>query len=64
MSEFRCPKCGSSFFRTDIGADLWIRHCKGRYIGSKGRYEYAGCDFTWPITDDAKYGLEGEGTGV
>jgi hypothetical protein len=57
VSEFCCPKCGSPFFRTVSATDelVLLRQCKGALIRFK---DYTGCDFTWPSTDDAQYGLE------
>lgn len=46
--EFRCPECGSNWFRTDHhhadaeDASKWVGQCKG-------------CGFEWPRSEDAKY---------
>lgn len=69
MSNFVCPKCGSSFFSSAGPKGLgllaptseWTGRCKGHFRKVlRGRvigYEYTGCDFTWSRADDAKYGL-------
>jgi len=44
---FTCPKCGGHYFGTYNANDpekKWIRFCHG-------------CDFTWKLRDDRKYGL-------
>lgn len=57
-AEFKCPTCGSSFFRsTWSGGKIAGRECKGHYPYKERGYEYTGCTFSWPIEDDAKYGL-------
>jgi len=64
---FKCPICGSSFFTTwgttERGLhgppDTLQGRCKdpsleNSYVGNRKR-GYAGCKFTWPRTEDAKY---------
>ena len=68
---FKCPVCGSSFFTTygtgprgmNGPRETWVRKCKGHLESpDPRRYKcgYTGCSFTWPIADDAKYGLKVE----
>lgn len=47
--EFRCPKCGGSYFESSniSGPGEMVRHCKG-----DGRWT---CDHAWPISEDWKY---------
>lgn len=55
-SQFTCPKCGSHFWATrNHGGPLaeWIGFCKGGRYGEQPTL----CDFEWPRTDDAKYGI-------
>lgn len=56
--SFRCPKCGSSYFRSTIVDGVTVTgHCKGRYL-SYG--VYTGCDFEWPRAEDHKVFLKEE----
>lgn len=69
-SEFTCPKCGGHSFGSNSDCGQYVRCCNGR--GQRGTINGAGrfvpvegpdepsirCDFTWPETDDAKYGLK------
>ena len=52
QQEFKCPKCGSPFFRT-IDNKNKVRECKGFYWPEYN--EYSGCDFTWKDNGDNKY---------
>ena len=45
---FRCPKCGSSFFRTE-GAE---GQCKGAWMPPGSNY--AGCAYRWRRCEDSK----------
>lgn len=58
MSDFKCPSCGASNFRSDITKRPWEGQCKGFYVPG-AFYSYTGCDFTWERTveEDAKVGL-------
>jgi hypothetical protein len=51
-TEFKCPLCGSSFFRT-VDTKNMIRLCSGKHI-PKTR-SYTGCTFKWDSKDDHKY---------
>lgn len=71
-SQFTCPVCGSHFFGTTHpnvpGVDLrspieqLIGYCKGNEMlspkGNRLKGNYTGCTFTWPRSDDAKYGFK------
>ncbi len=59
--EFKCPICGSQFFRT-VDMKNMIRQCRGNHIPKsrqKGRLktneQYEGCSFEWDSKDDHKY---------
>lgn len=57
--NFKCPKCGNPFFNTpDLSVKPWVRRCRGALVKIEGLYDYAGCDFEWPETDDDKYLME------
>lgn len=70
-SEFTCPKCGGHAFGSS-GVDAnnrQMRYCNGRgqrgkfiegeFIPIEGRGEpQVRCDFTWPDSDDLKYGIK------
>ncbi len=53
---FRCPKCGSSYFRTigDPGKSVLKRQCKGHHDGDR---DYSGCSYTWTSNHDNAHGL-------
>ncbi len=53
---FRCPKCGSSYFKTigDPGKSVLKRQCKGHYDGDR---DYSGCSYTWTSNHDNAHGL-------
>lgn len=68
-SEFTCPKCGGHTYGSNIGPGEWTRYCNGRgqrgkfvdgkFIPNEGPDEpQVRCDFTWPESDDRKYGLK------
>lgn len=44
VKDFHCPKCKSSLFGSDTGANPWIGYCHGDY-----------CEFKWPRDCDYKY---------
>lgn len=68
-SQFTCPRCGGHSFGSNMDVAGWVRYCNGR--GQRVRFK-AGkaeplegpdepqirCDFTWPESDDLKYGLK------
>lgn len=56
LKGFRCPKCGSSYFRTISGVTgpMSTRQCKGHAVGAR---EYSGCDYTWTSNHDNAHGL-------
>ncbi len=58
MSEFKCPTCGSGYFKSGFeDGRIATRQCKGRYKKERFGYSYAGCTYEWPVEDDAKHGL-------
>lgn len=68
-SEFTCPKCGGHAFGSYGGVGGWVRYCNGRgqrvkMVGGKSQpiegpdEPTIRCDFTWPQSDDRKYGLK------
>lgn len=55
--EFKCPRCGSSYFNTDLPTRTG--HCKGHLVPHRfSMTSYTGCDFVWPRVDDAKLVLD------
>jgi hypothetical protein len=60
---FRCPLCGSPFFRTiHMPSDRpWTRQCKGRWVQTgehRREGHYAECSYTWTSDFDRVNGLE------
>ncbi len=69
-SQFTCPKCGGHSFGSHTDEAGWVRYCNGRgqriritkdlkAVPVDGPDEpQIRCDFTWPASDDLKYGLK------
>ena len=56
-SEFTCPQCGSHMFGSSncTGPGPVTRHCHGYKEVALGSIS---CSFSWPESEDAKYGLK------
>lgn len=61
-TEFRCPKCNSSYYGTAIKnlendlAEIYVRHCHGtRFVFHGEKWVPTGCNFSWEDSDDWMY---------